>query len=333
MATADQYAQWIVDNADKKGTDDFNTVVQAYQEAKSSEAQPQPTQQPAGPVAPSATKTAVEAVAPAVTAYGYGAPTGLGKVAGAIGENVGPALEGVKNAFGTYVKNPLTAAVDYGAMHLGMPPPYATANTGKGLYNTYKGVTESLQRAGQSLAANPEAAQTLKPFIDHLYQTNPNAAMNLSQQMDQVGVQKALEGFKAPAGLSEEALASLNAGRGMLSAAPGMGRMVAGGLLRGAARFAGPVGLAMTAYDAAQYARDSGLGQRLASGQGQLAPQAYRGLLNQNTSGYQVTPEEASNLLASGDERTINIYGGRNALQNIVTGAVRSKAAQKVLGQ
>lgn len=34
MSKAEQYAQWIVDNADKKGTEEFNIVVQAYQEAK-----------------------------------------------------------------------------------------------------------------------------------------------------------------------------------------------------------------------------------------------------------------------------------------------------------
>jgi len=39
MARADDYAQWIVDNQDKKGTEDFNTVVQAYQEAKAQEQQ------------------------------------------------------------------------------------------------------------------------------------------------------------------------------------------------------------------------------------------------------------------------------------------------------
>jgi hypothetical protein len=35
MATAEQYAQWIVDNQDKRGTPDFDTVVQAYQAARS----------------------------------------------------------------------------------------------------------------------------------------------------------------------------------------------------------------------------------------------------------------------------------------------------------
>jgi hypothetical protein len=40
MATADEYAAWIVKNADKKGTPEFETVAQAYAQAKSSEAKP-----------------------------------------------------------------------------------------------------------------------------------------------------------------------------------------------------------------------------------------------------------------------------------------------------
>lgn len=38
MASADDYAAWIVKNQDKKGTPDFDTVAKAYQEAKSTEA-------------------------------------------------------------------------------------------------------------------------------------------------------------------------------------------------------------------------------------------------------------------------------------------------------
>ena len=38
MSKADDYAQWIVDNQDKKGTADFDTVAKAYQEAKAEEA-------------------------------------------------------------------------------------------------------------------------------------------------------------------------------------------------------------------------------------------------------------------------------------------------------
>jgi len=40
MAKADDYAKWIIDNQDKKDTEDFNTVVQAYQQAKQEETQP-----------------------------------------------------------------------------------------------------------------------------------------------------------------------------------------------------------------------------------------------------------------------------------------------------
>jgi hypothetical protein len=54
MATADDYAAWIVKNADKKGTPEFETVVQAYQLAKQEEsAPPKPAEEPkpqAGPM-------------------------------------------------------------------------------------------------------------------------------------------------------------------------------------------------------------------------------------------------------------------------------------------
>lgn len=42
MATADEYADWIVNNADKKGTPEFDTVAQAYEIAKGDETPAQP---------------------------------------------------------------------------------------------------------------------------------------------------------------------------------------------------------------------------------------------------------------------------------------------------
>ena len=45
MADAAAYANWIVQNADKKGTPEFNTVVQAYQAAKAQASAPQPAPQ------------------------------------------------------------------------------------------------------------------------------------------------------------------------------------------------------------------------------------------------------------------------------------------------
>jgi len=43
MATADEYAAWIVKNADKKGTPDFDVVAKAYQDAKTSKPKSAPT--------------------------------------------------------------------------------------------------------------------------------------------------------------------------------------------------------------------------------------------------------------------------------------------------
>ena len=41
MATADEYAAWIVQNRAKRGTRDFETVVQAYEQAKQEEGRAQ----------------------------------------------------------------------------------------------------------------------------------------------------------------------------------------------------------------------------------------------------------------------------------------------------
>lgn len=43
MATADEYAAWIVANPDKRGTPEFDTVAQAYEEAKAQETAGEPT--------------------------------------------------------------------------------------------------------------------------------------------------------------------------------------------------------------------------------------------------------------------------------------------------
>ena len=40
MATADEYAAWIVKNADKRGTPEFDTVAKAYEMAKADPATP-----------------------------------------------------------------------------------------------------------------------------------------------------------------------------------------------------------------------------------------------------------------------------------------------------
>lgn len=84
MATADDYAAWIVQNADKRGTADFNTVAAAYQQAKSEETSAATAQQIAPlPKAPSLTQKAVGA-GEALLSLGTGLTTGtVGTIFGA----------------------------------------------------------------------------------------------------------------------------------------------------------------------------------------------------------------------------------------------------------
>jgi hypothetical protein len=109
MATADQYAQWIVDNEDKKGTDDFNTVVQAYQEAKAQEsASQQPKQQDA-------------TINPAPQAASM-----AGRVAGMVPEAVstgaGAVRQGVQTLANMPAQQAARVAIDTASVMAGHPP-------------------------------------------------------------------------------------------------------------------------------------------------------------------------------------------------------------------
>ena len=85
MATADEYAGWIVKNADKRGTPEFDTVAQAYQLAKSEESTAAFQKQQAPlPQEPSIGQQVIGAIE-TVGALGSGATLGtLGTLAGTL---------------------------------------------------------------------------------------------------------------------------------------------------------------------------------------------------------------------------------------------------------
>lgn len=108
--------------------------------------------------------------------------------------------------------------------------------------------------------------------------------------------------------------------------APGVARQLGTGLVRGAARVAGPVGLAANVYEAAPYLAQ--VGPALATGQPQQSMRdARRSMLNAPTPA-PLTRQEAENLMASGDQRMIEIYKNDAELANLI----RRKAAEKVMG-
>ena len=95
MATADEYAAWIVQNRAKRGTRDFETVVQAYEQAKLEEgrAQPAASTQAAQPqqfAAPPAVRPAETGPEPTIGERIVGAgETALSLLTGAVGAPLG----------------------------------------------------------------------------------------------------------------------------------------------------------------------------------------------------------------------------------------------------
>jgi len=84
MATADEYAAWIVQNSAKRGTPEFNTVAQAYQLAKSEETTAVPQQQIAPAPQQPAPSTTVKGLAGAAT-RGFALPAAGAALGAAIG--------------------------------------------------------------------------------------------------------------------------------------------------------------------------------------------------------------------------------------------------------
>ena len=238
--------------------------------------------------------------------------TGLPELAKDIGQGVvKPALQGL----GTYAKNPLNILADVGMAHLGVPPLAAA----KQMYETYKGVKNIAGNLNEILSKLPaEAVSGAESFVKDLKPADVN---KLHESIMSKGLDKAIKEFEAPSYLSKEAAEGFGILKGAI---PTMGQKimgVAGPILRGAGKIAGPAGLAMNAYDAAEFARQAQLGPRLAQGQAQVAPQQFKNLsINQNVSGYTPSPQEAANILSSGDQHTINVYGGAERLNQIAGG-------------
>ena len=159
MATADEYAQWIVDNEDKKGSADFNTVVQAYQEAKSQESAPVAQPSPAGNIAGAATTSALGNFSPA---------NPYGTTIGEAGQAIKTGAQAVANKVGqTTLGGAAGLATDaYAALH-GLPP---LASVGrKVLQSVMPGsqttIAEGLGAAGQALRAGAGGLANAGKFI------------------------------------------------------------------------------------------------------------------------------------------------------------------------
>ena len=271
---------------------------------------------PTGAVAPGdITAGPAGYAAPALTGAAYGVETGLPQLAQTVKGAVSPVVAGA----GNYLKNPMNILTDVALTHMGAPPVAGMAK----LYDAYKGVKQVAGNLNEALSKLPE--QTLakiKPAGDYLSNALLSKDINaLDDAIKLKGAGQAIKELQLPTYLKDipEAKQALNEIKGAFPGTMGKIGAVAGPLVRGASRVLGPAGMAMDIYDAAKYAQEAGFGQRLAQGEGARGMQAFQNLNNQNVSGYMLSPVEAKNVLASGDERTINMYGGRQRLEGIVS--------------
>jgi len=269
-----------------------------------------PKQTTIGDVADKAFQTALPAT------YRPG-PTGAAQLATELKEAqvFKPIVESAANRFSGYIAKPAKAIVDVGTMvATGMPgaSPFA-------LYETYKGAQEAIPKVKQALGSVGVDPTTFRTLADKL---RPGDLKVLGEAVQSGGGKAALSSFELPAYLAKDAdaVAALNSLKTAAGEAPGMVSRIASPALRAAGKVLGPAGLALNAYDAQQYAEASKLGERLGAGQGQFAQQAFRNQALNKPTPAPLQPAEAANLLASGDQRTIQIYGGQQHLEQIAGG-------------
>ena len=302
--------------------------------------------------------TLAGAVAPALTGYGMG-PTGFNELGQAVKAGVSPYLQsagqGLRNTMDIYKARPVIAPlIDAAGMALTGAPPIALSQQALGAFDKYnaikegaKGVSQQLSQGAPQELLNAKGELVVRPETLETYRTMQNT-LRTSDPAFNKAISEAYGARTGGAG-NNAVKALLNSAEGQakmaanpefaaaaqryLQTVPGYGQQamrVAGPFLKGAAKIAGPVGMAYNMYEAAPYLNQAG--PELTSGRAQNAmAQAQQMMLNRPTPA-PLSPTEASNLLQSNDARTINIYGGRANLEALVKSGLRQRAASKVLG-
>jgi len=182
MAKADEYAQWIVDNPNKKGTEDFDTVVKAYEQAKAEEtagatsafpiAQPEPE---LGDVAMNQAGLAAVRPVGSMAAAQAGDAAKMARIAGQVTPNI----------VGQFLSTPITSAKDLTAAYLAGHP-----MAGKILDTPLKAMPGALMRGLGTAAVAPESS-FLMPYNMAAYEqekirANPTASQYANNPYAQV---------------------------------------------------------------------------------------------------------------------------------------------------
>jgi hypothetical protein len=250
-----------------------------------------------------ATDNAVSGISavPQLPVSGYGPGVGsqlAGTQAGQMAQNAGrimqPYAAGASKLMSQYANNPITRlAPDVLAAANLYPPPYATAQvigSTQGAYNVARKLPGSGQVPGPVVPAPTPAQVAGNPMLSEM--AARQAALQTESMANRTTIQKL-------------AMSKVMQNMGQMASA-------AAPALNTAARVAGPAGAAYNLYEAGQMARETGLGSRLAQGQGQQAEQAFRNINTQYGDAFRntVTAQQARDILASNSTRDIAAFGG-----------------------
>jgi hypothetical protein len=222
MATADEYAAWIVQNSAKRGTPEFNTVAQAYQLAKGEETTAA-TQQQIAP-APQQPTLGQQLVGAGEAALSLGtAATGgtIGTIAGAVG---GLAQQILGGQFGTpEAARAVEQAAAKGAQALTYQPRTEAGQeqvqaVGQVLANVLPPVLPVLAAPGMGL----QAARNVAPLAQATAQRGVAATQQAARTAGQAvarPVQAATTAVRETFGMEAPAAAPAALGRGSVGAA------------------------------------------------------------------------------------------------------------------
>lgn len=154
MATANEYAAWIIQNADKRGTPEFETVAQAYQVAKFEEMSQPPAQSSVAQDLMRQVGLTSRAALPAMTGAAMGGMVGgpPGAAIGALGVGLGtmagdPLVSLFNRATGYKVPTP-SQAFENIATQMGLPAPETSTER----------VVSDIVRAGTSTVGSARGA-------------------------------------------------------------------------------------------------------------------------------------------------------------------------------
>ena len=232
---------------------DYSKLSDQTLEAIAKDTGESPKEGPVKPAKDSGLEAAVPgAVSAALTNLGYNSPTGLPQLAKNAYEAAAPVVaSGVKNAVEGYAKNPLGAVADAVLLHGGMPPVYGTVKSAQGVSGAYNAAKEIASNFSKSFSSLPETLR--EPFFEAVDKLKPADYKKFQDLVNTKGP-AALNEFKIPEYLSKDpaVMSAFNEVKGAVNPST-MTKIgaVAGPILRGAARVAGPAGLAYTGYDVA----------------------------------------------------------------------------------